>query len=227
MAPQRGNVLALTDTQTVARWLYLAGLRTLSDLDDHVRKAGAPEICPAIFYLMSVTIGGQVYAYNGGKDPTAPDPADRWTRPGSSFENRTGDCVSAVAWGSGWDRYQPVRFAHIYDGWINTDSMRIDASGQQRCFRRIERPEPGAIVVYASDPHRRSHGVPVGHCGGITAYHRAEWEPSDAACWEAIEVVNIAAYKDAKGRPIQANRLTTGRGWFNKDAWFLRSIMQP
>ncbi len=226
MTLTRGLVLPLSDAQIVTRWLYLAGLRKLSDLDDGVRKDGAPEICPSIYYLMDVEIDGKTYHHNGGKDPTAPDPADRWSKPGSTFVNRTCDCVGAVAWGGGWDRYQRERFAHVYDGWINTDSMRIDAHGEARCFRRIDRPEPGAIIVYASDKLHQSHGVPVGHCGGITGYHRAEWEPSDPECWNAIEVVNVANYKE-HDQPAQANRLTTGRGWFNHDAWFLRSIMQP
>lgn len=226
MTSQRGLVLALTDAQIVTRWLYLAGLRKLDDLDAGIRKEGAPEICPPMYYRMSVEIDGKRYAYNGGKDPTAPDPADRWHYPGKTFENRTCDCVGAVAWGGGWDRYQRERFAHVYEGWINTDSMRTDARTAAKCFRRIDRPEPGAIIVYASDKLQQSHGVEVGHCGGITGYHRAEWDPTDPECWDAIEVVNVANYKD-NGQPLQANRLTTGRGWYNKDSWFLRSTMQP
>lgn len=221
MLHQRGTVIALTDSQIVTRWLYLAGLRKLADLDDNVRKDDAPEVCPSLYYLL--------HDHNGGKDPTAPDPADRWSNVGSTFVNRTADCVSCIAWGGGWDRYQPQRAAHIpgYDGWLNTDSIRWEARNAGRCFKRLTRPEPGAIIVYASDPEHHSHGIPVGHCGGITAYHAAEWNPDVSACWEAIEVVNIAAYRDAKGNPEQANRLTSGAHWFGKDAWFLRSIMQP
>jgi len=221
MLTQRGTVLALTIDQIVTRWLYLCGKRKLADLDEYARGRGvAPLVCPPIYYLL--------HEHNGGKDPSAPDPADRWQNPGSTFVNRTADCVAAVAWGQGWDRYQPQRFnVPGYEGWINTDSARWEAANRGECFERIARPEPGAAIVYASDPQHHSHGIPVGHIGGITAYHLAEWNPADPACWEAIEVANIAAYKNPDDTPAQANRLTTGAHWQGKDAWFLRSIMKP
>lgn len=220
----RGTVLALSDEQIVARWLYLVGQRKLDDLDSYIRRDKVtPQTCPAIYYRMYVDIDGKRYAYNGGKDPTAPDPGDRWRFPNATHINVTGDCVAAVMWGVGSDRYQPVRFAHVYGGWINTDAMRIEAAGPARCFQRIDRPEPGAIVVYASDPDRKTHGVKVGHCGGIVGYKLAEWNADDPACWSAIQVANIADYQDG-GR---ANRITTGRGWWAKDSWFLRCVMRP
>lgn len=220
MLQQRGAVVPLSDTQIVNRWLYLAGLRKIDDLDPYVRTDGAPQICPALYYLL--------HDHNGGKDPTAPDPADRWSNPGSTFVNRTADCVAGALWGVGADRCQPQRAGHIpcYQGWLNTDSMRWEARQVGRCFRIVPRPEPGTIVVYGSDPEHRTHGVTIGHCGGITAYHLAEWSAEDPACWDAIEVVNIAAYRE-HGTPVQANRMTTGRLWHGKDALFLRSIMQP
>lgn len=236
-------MVPLTATQTVARWLYLVGQHKLSDLDEHIRRDGALDTCPSLYYLL--------HDHNGGKDPTASDPADRWStpaaiaayereladrdfrqyheRPAPPFQNRTADCVAAVAWGGGWDRYQPVRFDHVpgYDGWINTDSMRWDARGPARCFRRIPKPTAGAMIVYASDPEHHSHGVPVGHVGGIVGYTLSEWNAADPACWDAIKVVNIAAYRDPSGAPAQANQITTGRGWYGKDAYFVVSVMRP
>lgn len=214
------------------RWRYLAGLALLSTLDEHVRKVDAPAMCPLLYYLMS--------EHNGGKDPTAPDPADRWSSEAElarvarevaehgaplhpAFVNRTADCVAGAAWGQGWDRYQPARFSHIYDGWINTDSMRMDVRGPGRCFRRLDRPEPGATIVYESDPHHHTHGVPVGHIGGIVGYKLAEWDEHDPACWEAIDVVDISA----QGAGNRANLLHSGAHWFGKDAWFIISTMTP
>lgn len=211
----RGLVVPLTPRQIVARWRYLAGQAPLSSLDEHVRRDGAPDQCPTIYYLL--------HEHNGGKDPTAPDPADRWSVAGSTFVNRTADCVACVAWGMGWDRYQPVRLSHIYDGWINTDSMREDAAGPGKCFVRIDRPEPGALVVYASDQQHKTHGVAVGHVGGIVGYRFPEWDPKVAECWDAIEVVDISS----RGAGNRANLLRTGAPWRGKDAWFLRSIMRP
>lgn len=214
-------MLPLTSAQVVTRWMYLGGLRKLVDLDEYVRKDGAPPVCPPLYYLL--------HDHNGGKDPTAPDPADRWSTPGSTFVNRTADCVSAIAWGGGWDRYQPERAGHIpgYEGWLNTDSIRWEAANAQKCFKRVPLPEPGAIIVYGSDPGKHTHGVPIGHCGGITAYHGSRWDPNVIACWNLIEVVNIASYRTHDGTPAQANRLTTGASWFGRDAWFIKPIMQP
>lgn len=215
MTLHRGTVVPLTPDQVVMRWRYLAGYAALSALDASVRKSGAPEICPTLYYLLA--------EHNGGKDPTAPDPADRWSRDGSTFVNRTADCVAGAAWGQGWDRYQPVRFSHIYDGWINTDSMRIDAGGAMRCFRRLPRPQLGATVVYESDPHHRTHGVAVGHIGGVVGYRLDHWDEHDPACWAALEVVDISA----QGAGNRANLLHTGAHWAGKDSWFVVSTMTP
>jgi len=227
----RGQVVPLTDEQRVRRLLYLAGEVPLGALDSYVRTdpielhaAGGYELgqlepifCPTLFYRMHVELDGQDVAVNGGTDPCAPDPATRWRFPGSATQNRTCDCVGGVAWAGGWDRYQPQRFAHIYKGWINTDSMRMDAGGPQKCFVREPRPMPGAMIVYASG----AAGIKVGHVAGIVAYDGVEFDPDVAECWSRIQCVEVAAYQ---GR---ANRRTTGRHWFGKNAWFVRSIMVP
>lgn len=202
----RGVVVPLTAAERVLRMRYLAGLAKLHELDAHVRRDGAPDDCPALYYLLK--------EHNGGKDPTAPDPADRWMKPPSTFVNRTCDCIGGQAWCGGWDRYQPARFAHIYDGWINTDSMILDAKGPRRCFVPIDRPTPGDMVVCASG----SRGHRVGHIGGIIAVP-AEWDATKLECWAAIEVVDVAA------RTGRANSRTTAAGWFGTGALFTRSVM--
>lgn len=188
---KRGIVLGLTPEQVVARARYLAS-----------------EECATIYYRLK--------GYNGGKDPTAADPADRWTAKGKKTVNVTCDCAGAAAWCSGYDRYQPDRFAHIYGGWINTDSMIIDASTDARCFVALDRPTPGAMIVCRSG----SRGHRIGHVGVIVEVP-AEWDPNERECWEAIVVVDVA------GRKGRANMQTTGRGWFRTGAMFLRTIMQP
>ncbi len=200
----RGLVLPLTPVQVVTRALYLAGEMTSDALDAHVRNPARE--CPVITY--------QLKTYNGGKDPTAPDPADRWLDgPGRRV---TSDCMGGAAWCSGFDRYQSKRFAHIYEGWINTDSMILDAKWTAKCFRALARPEPGSLIVCKSG----SPGHRIGHVG-VVVFVPAEWDPQYLGCWKAIGVVDIA------GRSGRANKRTTGAGWFGTGAMFLRSLMQP
>lgn len=204
----RGNVVPLSRQQRIQRALYLAGLCDVGMLDPWVRRDGSKH-CPDGYYLLK--------DHNGGKDPTAPDPFDYWSKEGSTFVNRTADCIGGAAWIGGWDRYQPIRFAHIYGGWINTDSMRIDARGAMKCFVRIPTPEPGCYVVAGSGSrgHAIGHiGTVVGGCEGFDARRRS--------CWEALEVVDVAS----RGTRA-ANQLTTGRGWFDCDAYFIVPVMKP
>jgi hypothetical protein len=205
----RGIVVPLTAQQRVQRMLYLAKLADIDSLDPAVRRDGAPKRCPEIYYLLK--------DHNGGKDPTAPDPADRWRKDGAPFENRTADCIGGASWCGGFDRYQPIRFAHLYGGWINTDSMRMDAGGPAKCFTRLSAPEPGCFVVFASG----AGGHAVGHIGSVIAVP-AGWDEKDPMSWQHLEVVDVAART-----PRPANQLTTGLGWYGKDPWFIRSIMQP
>lgn len=205
----RGLVLPLTAKQRVQRALYLAELAEMSSLDPWAQRTGAPAKCPDIFYLLK--------DHNGGKDPTAADPADRWSKDGSTFVNRTCDCIGGASWIGGWDRYEPIRFAHIYGGWINTDSMRMDAGGKEKCFVKLDAPELGCYVVCASG----SPGHDVGHIGTVVGVPEG-WNRKDRASWDALDVVDVASRT-----PRRANMLTTGRGWFGADAWFTRSIMKP
>lgn len=222
----RGLVVPLSQPQRVARMRYLAGLVSSSELDPYVRMDA--DTLRAYGYPMPMPGRGfacQVLYYNlddhnGGTDPTAPDPATRWRNPGGTTTFRTCDCMGAMAWAGGFDRYQPKRFAHSpYAGWINTNSMRIDAGSRSgSCFIRLERPERGCFVAYASG----AGGHKVGHIGGIVGVP-AEWDASKRECWEALVVVDVAA----RGAGVRANKVTTGRGWFGCDAWFMRSVMQP
>ena len=217
---RRGVVVPLTTEQIVTRALYLAGKATLDDLDEHIRRdpaelerMGYTSVkCPDLFYLLK--------QHNGGKDPTAPDPADRWSKPGEAFVNRTVDCSGGNAWMHGFDRYQPQRMpAYVgYDGWWNTDSKIIDAKGKAICFEPLPRPEPGCIVTCASC----SPGHRVGHEGCVVAVHALEWDPTERTCWELVDVVDCA-----QRSPGKTNKMTTARGWFGTGAMFLRSTMTP
>jgi hypothetical protein len=211
----RGLVVPLTLAQIATRARYLAGEVQGPELDAFVR--GPAVECPAIYYRLNGDDDG-LPPYNGGTDPMAPDPADRWSKPGSTFVNITADCMAGAAWCGGFDRKQPVRFAHLYGGSINTNSMILDAQDQRRCFEPVERPAPGLFVVCASG----SPGHKVGHIGTIVDVP-AEWDAGLRECWEAVGVVDIAS----RGAGVRANKRTTARGWFGTGALFVQGIMQP
>lgn len=198
----RGMVVPLTPAQVVTRALYLVGARSGHELDAHVRSPA--EVCPTIYYRLP--------DHNGGDDPTAPDPASRWVTDGGT-NAVTSDCVGGAAWCAGFDRFQPKRFG-FYSGWINTNSMLLDARGPAKCFDDLRRPEPGTLIVCRSG----SRGHKVGHVGVVVSVP-AEWDARQLGCWQALGVVDIA------GRSGRANMRTTGRGWWLTDAGFLRSKM--
>lgn len=208
---KRGVVLGLMGSQRLARMLYLGGKAGIDLLDDKVRKDGAPMKCPDIYYLLK--------NFNGGKDPTAPDPADHWVKPGYDFVNRTCDCIGGMAWAGGWDRYQPVRFSHIYKGWINTDSMCMDAAGPAKCFKRIPQPEEGCYVVYRSDPEGKTHRIPIGHIGGVVKVPE-KFDAKSKDSWKELQVVDVAS----RGKN-PANTIHNGWPWYGKDAWFIVPVM--
>lgn len=216
----RGAVVPLTAEQRVKRALYLAGKITIDELDAYVRKDGAPRTCPVIYYRLEYP--------NGGTDPTAPHPAAIWSKPGSSFKNCTADCFAGAAWVGGFDRVQPARAAHVWDGHLNCDSMLIEAEHHGRCFELLEQPELGCMVVYASEDYDRDGKRDrVGHVGTVVSVPAA-WNPNDRECWAQLGVVDIA------GRSGRANRRTNGLTWFGRDRYgrpknsrFVRAIMKP
>lgn len=216
----RGRVITLTTQQRINRALYAARKIDKRKLDDYIRESAA-EWCATIYYLLE--------GYNGGKDPTAIDSADRWSKPGSAFVNRTCDCSGFDAWAHGFDRYQSVRFGHIYSGWINTDSKIYDVDGPAKCFRVVGarsgnphgRPVPGSIVTYESYTH---NGRKVyGHEGTVVDYRGdlEKWDPHNAECWKLIDVVDCA-----KQDPNPAITMHDGLWWHGKNTRFVESIMR-
>jgi hypothetical protein len=208
----------LTAEQIVARARYLAGETASDQLDEFVRDAAAQ--CATIYYRLEYP--------QGGDDPTAPDPASRWSKPGSNFVNVTADCVAGIAWCSGFDRLQPERAGRVWGGRLNCDSILIEANEYGACFEFLEAPEPGAIVVFGSiDYNRDGERDRIGHIGIVTDVP-AEWDRAARECWEALGVVDIA------GRSGRANMRTSGLTWWGndrqgvaKDSKFLRSLMEP
>jgi hypothetical protein len=212
MVTLRGLVCGLTLPQVAQRARYLAGLATIDTLDWYVRKEDAPLECPVGYYLLK--------DHNGGKDPTAPDPFARWFEDddkGNPHERRTADCMGGAAWCGGFDRYQPRRFAHLYSGWINTDSMLLDAHGRMKCFEGLDQPQVGAFIVCKSG----SPGHAIGHIG-VVVETPPEWDRRERECWKALGVVDVAS----TGAGKRANTLRTGVGWYGANASFVKSTMR-
>ena len=94
---------------------------------------------------------------SGGMDPDSHTPAGR---------DGACDCSGYVAWCLGLSRMtdEPFyrRFFGADVGWINTDAMAADIRSDAGILERLDRPVPGAIIVYPGPPVR-----PVGHCGII------------------------------------------------------------
>lgn len=163
---------------------------------------------------------------NGGTDPAARDHFAHWrkgkivhgieyeidwTTPDDlAFHFITGDCVSKVARAWRFDRFQPVRGKHLQGGAINCDFMVADANGPAKCFRRLDRPAPGAIIVYPSlaDQDHDGERDGAGHTG-IVVKAPLEWDPKEKQCWLDLVVSDCASRT-----PHYADQLTTGRAWY-------------
>lgn len=103
---------------------------------------------------------------NGGKNPFAQNCGD-W-----SYGNRTmtADCVGAVCFWLGIDRYQPdPEVFPEYGGWMNTDSIIQHADADAALWRRLrlgESPRAGDVLVSPST-RKLLGGRKPGHIGLI------------------------------------------------------------
>lgn len=160
---------------------------TLPQVAERAKRLGDPANVTG-FYLLK--------EHNGGKDPTAPDPFDRWTfqdHDGNDHTAATADCIGGALWNTGADRYQPVRFPY-YDGWINTDSMLDDVFGKRQCFVPLDYPEPGCFAV------ARTGAPGFRLCGHIITAHTVppDFEIDRLDSWKALMGCDVASMGYAK-----------------------------
>lgn len=73
------------------------------------------------------------------------------------------DCSGFVCWALGVARDS----APWEGGWIGTDAVYADATGEQRLFRRLARAEVGAMLVFPKPRGKGPEGPP-GHIGIVT-----------------------------------------------------------
>lgn len=156
----------------------------------------------------------------GGRDPEAKLPFSL-----CDDGRLRADCTGVALWGQGIDRYQPRRFAPLYGGWINTDSMLIDAIGawavtgagntepRQAVFREIVGPpRPGHLIVYSAlyDRGFKLAGS-IGHVMTVVAVDPSlmEW-PGLVAAAERITVVHCHGGNNGR-RKRAVDRVTVKR----------------
>ena len=164
----------------------------------------------------------------GGKDPSLPYPM-------SSLDGVFGsDCVGFVAWALGFDRFQEKEFS-TFGGWINTDSILLDAAGNREFFEFTDKPRAGDLVVFPSllkDGKR----IRIGHVALVTETktNTAAWtdnlwrrEKSDRASYlEKIIVIDCSANILRKLAGYAIQQTTAAASWNKPDARFVRYTRQ-
>jgi hypothetical protein len=160
----------------------------------------------------------------GGRSPTADTPF-------TVRDGRTGsDCVGFTCWCLSHDRYQPKTFT-TYGGWINTDSLMMDAHGPCEWYAPQPKPEPGDVVVFPS-LHHDGKMTRMGHIAlvvdvpadmpddvyALPAAERRQW-------LTRVRVIDCAA---AHGRvPHAVSETTAAASWDKPDAMFARCLRVP
>lgn len=203
----RGTVIPLSAQQRANRARYLGGIVDKNALDSGLVNPALN--CAPIYYRLK--------DYNGGKDPHAPDPATRWVNPATEQApnpqtNVTCDCVGGAAWCGGFDRFQPARFSHLYGGWINTDSMIMDAQANALAFAIVTKPYPGCFVVCRTDAN-------VGHIGVVIDVP-GDFDPAKDS-WSRVKIVDVAA----RGIGIRANMPSTAASWQARGGVWIRPLL--
>lgn len=121
-------------------------------------RHGRNEVRRAEMLVGSPSINYHLKYPNGGTDPEAINPQDMHT--GGC------DCIGFAAWCAGFDRYQPKKFP-LYDGYINTDSMVMEATQWGRWFTFLDKPEPGCFIVSPSYFSKLRLKRVIGHIGVV------------------------------------------------------------
>ena len=192
-------MLTITDAEAADRLLDLHRMQILE------HRAGKRVI------LYSLEAGK-----NGGGNPGGDTPD---VAPGG-VRTFTSDCIGTGLWGAGVDRYQPKRFAHLYGGYMNTNSILLDAHGERavrhvgsdvapmRLWRPCTVPRRGVFAVYASRFTKAGVKVPGswGHIMGVVGVRAAEWDPN-APSWDLLDVVHC--HGGVRGRTERAIDLET------------------
>jgi hypothetical protein len=179
------------------------------DAEDALERAAIAEALTNIAYGLG----------RGGRDPDAASPADARGRC---------DCSGLTAWLHRLDRRQLLAAARgdrpnvwvDLDGdgdldpavvaWLGTGGIITDALGARRWYEPVDRPELGALLVYAADPNA---GRGFGHVGMVTGGLPAEWDPRSLALWRRLQVVDCHGPNGRRPGVMQVDGGGWGRVW--------------
>lgn len=160
----------------------------------------------------------------GGKDP---EDAEPFTDLGTIYGS---DCVGFVLWCLGLDRFQEKLFP-LYGGWINTDSIMLDAARDQSFFEFTDKPESGDLVVFPSIM-KNGKRIRIGHVAIVTSVdvdtrnwtdHLWERGSKDRATFlSRVNVVDCAGNFRRKLRGKAVQLTTAAASWNKPDARFVR-----
>lgn len=177
---------------------------------------------PAVERARRLTFKPSVYILGaGGRDPKAETPFTK-------KEGKLGsDCVGFTCWCLGHDRYQPSTFP-LYDGWINTDSLMLDARGRRTWYTDVATPQPGDVVVFPSI-HNNGKRIRMGHIGLVvevpTGMPAGVWSRHDRREWlERVRVIDCAG---ASGRRLRGHAIaetSAAASWDKPDAIWARLV---
>jgi hypothetical protein len=149
------SILAVNPQITNINAISVGELIRIPNMDDV--PADAPfdipvESAQLIARARSVVSSNILYKLaSGGMFPDDPKP----TRDGLC------DCSGFICWVIGLSRKTDIPFYKRFGGWIFTDSMEADVNSDSGIFERLQRPEPGCIVVYGA-------GNKIGHVGLVS-----------------------------------------------------------
>ncbi len=169
------KIVPLTLAERAARLEWLYGIEKVSS-------------APGLYSLKS--------GETGGRNPAA-------LTPFAACEDgrQRADCTGVAMWGQGIDRYQSESRFPLYGGWINTDSMLMDALSERTItgsggrvpkramFREVHEAQPGHLIVYPAvyDQGVKAKGS-IGHVVTVVEVRCTEWPGLAAAAGDIIVV---------------------------------------
>lgn len=168
---------------------------------------------PTIWYFLDAELGTR----NGGRDPKADDCATHW-KDENGKPWATADCVGFASWVKGFPR--KMKAFPLYGGYVNTDSMILDAEGPRSLLRPVSTPSPGTLIVMPSLFDEHGHRLSPGHVGVVV--DSSLWYP---AAPHPLQLIHVAHCSPRNHRRFhQAIGITSAELWGSR-RWRLLDLV--